>query len=208
MSPGPPWSTHLTTVLYRVGLLPGFQLQGYGPLLQGSVAAVVWSLDLNSSCHIDFPFQTKPWRPNVLFYIYQLRDPDTGCRILPPTWGSAVARAEITETDRQLAAKVGEHSDRLKTVKLWFNWKNILRHLFSYPLKSEGRSFAHKSVVLCVCVYVYLHLEADGFRCWGAEVFFGPKFQRGQVIMQLLLHLFLTYTQTVPEDTWRRNQHE
>lgn len=54
---------------------------------------------------------------------------------------------------------------------------------------------------VCVCVYAYIHFKAYGFRCLRVEVFLCPVFQWGEIIMQLLLHLFLSYTQTVPTNT-------
>lgn len=48
---------------------------------------------------------------------------------------------------------------------------------------------------------VSVHFEAEGFGCRRAEILLGPVFKLGKIFIQLLLHLFLCDTQTVPEDT-------
>lgn len=88
---------NLTAMLYGVGFPPSFQLQRDGPPFLDSV--ILWPMDLNSCSHIYFPFQSKSWRPNILFYVYQLGEPDHSCCILGRAWRSAVARAEETALD-------------------------------------------------------------------------------------------------------------
>lgn len=50
---------------------------------------------------------------------------------------------------------------------------------------------------------VCVHFEAEGFGRGAAEILLGPVFEGGKIFTQLLLHLFLSDTQTVPEDTGR-----
>lgn len=74
--------------------------------------------------------------------------------------------------------------------------------------KANKVLLANLQYCVCVCVFVYIHFEADGFWCWGAEVFLCPLLQWGQIIMQFLPHFFLAYIQTVPRDTWTKHNHK
>lgn len=90
-----PAAVYLTAMLYGVGFPPGFQLQGDGPLLLGSVVlSISWPLDPNPCCHIYFAFQAESWRPNILFYIDQLGNGHQSRSILALACCSAVVRAE------------------------------------------------------------------------------------------------------------------
>jgi len=87
----------------------------------------------------------------------------------------------------------------------------LLRALLSLGLepKEQGqrnnqlfkRRFILNWTLVTFTKHFYVHFKADGFWRWRDEVFFCPVFQWWEVMDQFLLHLLLTYTQSVPVNT-------